>query len=678
MSLDSKIAILLSQLKNNPELQSASSTSPKVQSTTLSLEPLFAGLEENTPMLAGSASLINDPTFLNVELDLFVLLKEQITSTLNLIDIIAFSQDKAFRDVIDSREDVSKKAGKALRDVVEIDQFLQFLKAFRLEETISFKESQDFLEHKKFLSQLETLQKVSKETKIQKREVLDVLDELLDARVHKQKAERVGVRNSVLNPKGLIKTNRVGVISHPPKVNKRGSLPEEVLNLLIAVGLTPAKGFKESLNARISLLAPKARVKADRIFISDIRSFRSTFEKQDFLDVVDKALKRIELVKSSITEVRDNNLIARAVYNADKAGTTSFTSKQTRRSAKEVVDLEISKFFKVNRSLLEQYNIRDSIITPSKFNYVVDRLFSKTFESKNSTKPLSSVADTIVRTFINPNLATKEEIKTVSSVLTPKAKLFVEKLIFDEFVKLEMPIRLFTTINLKIQLAKFLNKRIILPEVAEARENIIATKARVLTDRAGVVSKDRDAGGIGDVSFLFATQMLDFLSLIQEVKKEAKKPRKEKIKIQDSVLTPRFKISASKMGITEESVIHFNKVPAEILQIDTEVVKETRKPILEKPKVTSFTLTPAIAQIVTERFLADDSFNPYLFNKVPRTIVGTDDKEMRLIQEKNGITDTLSSSQVGYAWMRDEEYTRGAYFLQPYVATIPPGRSRQF
>ena len=45
---------------------------------------------------------------------------------------------------------------------------------------------------------------------------------------------------------------------------------------------------------------------------------------------------------------------------------------------------------------------------------------------------------------------------------------------------------------------------------------------------------------------------------------------------------------------------------------------------------------------------------------------------------KTGITETLSSSIRGHAFIRDEDYVEGAYFLQPYVATIPPGRSRQF
>lgn len=77
--------------------------------------------------------------------------------------------------------------------------------------------------------------------------------------------------------------------------------------------------------------------------------------------------------------------------------------------------------------------------------------------------------------------------------------------------------------------------------------------------------------------------------------------------------------------------------------------------------------------------MVNDSFNPYLLNKVKEFRIGLKDTTLKKFQEKtDGIRDTLSSSETGYAWMRDEEYTKGAYFLQPYVATIPPGRSRQF
>ena len=41
-------------------------------------------------------------------------------------------------------------------------------------------------------------------------------------------------------------------------------------------------------------------------------------------------------------------------------------------------------------------------------------------------------------------------------------------------------------------------------------------------------------------------------------------------------------------------------------------------------------------------------------------------------------SDNAGASIRGTAFIRDEEYTTGAYFLEPYVATVPPGRSRQF
>ena len=231
------------------------------------------------------------------------------------------------------------------------------------------------------------------------------------------------------------------------------------------------------------ILVPKARIKRDRVFIAD--SNRTESEKQELLSLLDEVSRKVELVKNSAINVRTNNLVARAIYEADRAGAKSSTRKKTEKPAEDLLNTSIFKFFDVNRSILEQYDVRDSMLRPSKSEYIPDRLFTKISTRKQSDKPAADIANTIVRAFINPNLVAKEELKTVNSILTPKAKLFVEKLIFDELIKLEMPMRLFTVANLRTQLARFLSKRIILPEVARLNDNTLASQARVFTDRAG-------------------------------------------------------------------------------------------------------------------------------------------------------------------------------------------------
>ena len=128
------------------------------------------------------------------------------------------------------------------------------------------------------------------------------------------------------------------------------------------------------------------------------------------------------------------------------------------------------------------------MLRPSKSEYIPDRLFTKISTRKQSDKPAADIANTIVRAFINPNLVAKEELKTVNSILTPKAKLFVEKLILDELIKLEMPRDCFCC-KFKNTACKILSKRIILPEVAKLDDNTLASQARVFTDRAGYVVK---------------------------------------------------------------------------------------------------------------------------------------------------------------------------------------------
>ena len=119
MSLDSKISILLSQLKNNPELLNKNTTAARLDEVTVPNEPLFAGIISNMPLVR-AASLINDPKLFNIELDLFILLKEQIVSNLKLIDVFSISQDKAFLEILKAKKDFRNTVKKPFENIVEI------------------------------------------------------------------------------------------------------------------------------------------------------------------------------------------------------------------------------------------------------------------------------------------------------------------------------------------------------------------------------------------------------------------------------------------------------------------------------------------------------------------------------------------------------------------------------
>ena len=73
------------------------------------------------------------------------------------------------------------------------------------------------------------------------------------------------------------------------------------------------------------------------------------------------------------------------------------------------------------------------------------------------------------KSFYQSKSCCKRRVKN-SKLYFRLGKIFVEKLIFDELIKLEMPMRLFTVANLRTQLARF-GKRIILPEVARLNDN---------------------------------------------------------------------------------------------------------------------------------------------------------------------------------------------------------------
>jgi hypothetical protein len=92
-----------------------------------------------------------------------------------------------------------------------------------------------------------------------------------------------------------------------------------------------------------------------------------------------------------------------------------------------------------------------------------------------------------------------------------------------------------------------------------------------------------------------------------------------------------------------------------------------------------FLTTPASIAIKRSTFTTNDDFNPWVMNKIIHELgLTAQDLVRKKYLPRRSIDNVLQASEKGVAFIRDEEYTKGPYFLQPYVAAIPPGRSRQF
>ena len=684
MSLDSKISILLSQLKNNPELLNKNTTAARLDEVSVPNEPLFAGITGNMPTMLGAASLINDPNLFNVELDLFILLKEQLVSRLKLIDVLSISQDKAFRDILVGTEDVRKGVTKPLESIVEIDQFIKFLRKFTLADSFSIGDSETLKSTKSLVTTLKALDVLSKKTSIKKSELVNLLDELtLKKTARVRPRDKISLIDVIKVPKAKIQIDRLVIQDFTPAF-KTSTSREDVATLnAVFKDIRPTKVLEEDIAAKSFTLNPKALIRIDRVSAKSKTKLKVSFDALDQMQLFKRVTKDVSIVRRSTFSARTNELVSRFLLNRDTVATKSRHKLKTATEKSDLVTASIDRFFKVNRVLFERYNIRDAVIKPARFKQTVDNLASFSRVSKKFDRSLEDVADLIIKISLNPNLAEKEQIQILNSILTPKAKLSTERLQTSEFIKIEFPFRLFEVFDIvDVDIAKFFNKLIVFPEIAETSDNLIQAKSLVFSTKAGLRTKDRDHGGIGDIFFTFGRKIIDLVNVVDRIKKEFRTPQKETLKITNLVLEGRSKLISSRIFADDDkrgTLVGKALIPFTVGIQDNRYANSLEKVRSEKLKALSFTVTPALAEQITERFLVNDSFNPYLLNKVKEFRIGLKDTTLKKLQEKtDGIRDTLSSSEKGYAWMRDEEYTKGAYFLQPYVATIPPGRSRQF
>ena len=71
MSTTDRVAILIRQLKNNPELQDAVSNTAKLTTREVLVEPLFAGIDHGVPvpLLSADPVLTFEPLLTGLEFD---------------------------------------------------------------------------------------------------------------------------------------------------------------------------------------------------------------------------------------------------------------------------------------------------------------------------------------------------------------------------------------------------------------------------------------------------------------------------------------------------------------------------------------------------------------------------------------------------------------------------------
>tara|TARA_B100001939_G_scaffold347652_1_gene369959 strand:+ start:596 stop:3460 length:2865 start_codon:yes stop_codon:yes gene_type:complete len=455
------------------------------------------------------------------------------------------------------------------------------------------------------------------------------------------------------------------------------------------------KGLLELLLQKEHVLTPKAARLFTKFFASDNEKLKiGTNLQNQKVKLLDKHSKDIGLGKRSENIETFSHLIdspAETIIKGERVSTSTEKQKKATKPVLNNVDLSDTEFFKMNRALFEIFDLKDFVFTPVKSKIESDRALLKSTKAKDVTKPISNNIDLSDRKTFDSikSLFTDNGAFRVNTVNPTKARVESDKVLLKSFTDI---LRQFELIEKAVLDAGIIEKDIekIIHHASKSSTQdirLVTANSLIHGEVVGVVSRDRDAGGSGDVFFTFRPAFRTDKILIEdeEVVKDVTKPlSKDSAAIKQVLIQrARAKIIGNK-ALVNDVLFAFNIGKGirvdRIVVDDEEVVKNVEKPFKTVGDLRDFFLTtPASIAIKRSTFTTNDNFNPWVMNKFIHELgLTARDLVRKKYLPRRSIDNVLQSSEKGVAFIRDEEYTKGPYFLQPYVAAIPPGRSRQF
>jgi hypothetical protein len=484
---------------------------------------------------------------------------------------------------------------------------------------------------------------------------------------------------------------------------------EEVITFAQSITLSPqtfkvadekhpdkiGKGLLELLVQKEHVLTPKVIFLLTKFFSSDRQKLKiTTALSNQKVKLLDKHSKGIGVGKRSENIESFSHLIdspAETIIKGERVSTSTEKQKKVVKPLREGIDLSDIEFFNMNRALFEIFDLKDPVLTPAKSRVESDRVLLQSTEAKDVTKPLSEGVDLSHRETFDSikSLFTDNGAFRINTVNPTKARVESDKVLLKSFTDI---IRQFELLDKADFDARRLNKdieKIIHHASKSSTQDITLVTANSLIhgEVLGIISRDRDAGGSGDVFFTFKPAFRkDKIDVDDEkVVKDVTKPLSIDSAATKEVLMQRAraKIIGNK-AFVDDIIFAFKMGKGikndKIAVDDEEVIKDLEKPLKTIGDLKDFFLTaPASIAIKRSTFTTNDDFNPWVMNKIIHELdLTAQDLVRKKYLPRRSIDNVLQSSEKGVAFIRDEEYTKGPYFLQPYVAAIPPGRSRQF
>jgi hypothetical protein len=456
------------------------------------------------------------------------------------------------------------------------------------------------------------------------------------------------------------------------------------------------KLLEQLLLQKEHVLTPKAALLFARLFSSDQQRLKiTTTLSNQKVNLLDKHDKNIGIGKRSENIESFSHLIdspAETIIKGERVATITKKEKKAVKPALNNVSISDTEFFKMNRALFEIFDLKDFIFTPVKSRIESDRALLKSTKAKDVTKPISNNIDfSHRRTFDSiKSLFTDNGVFRVNTVLPTKAApVESDRVLLKSFIDI---LRKFELLDKATLDAGTLEKDIekIIHHVSKSTTKdvrLVTANSLLHGEVVGIISRDRDAGEGGDVFFTFRPAFRRDKILVddEEVVKDVTKPISTDPAAIKQVLIQRAraKIIANK-ALVNDVLFAFNAgkgIRSDRVNVnDEEVIKDVEKPLKTIGDLKDFFLTtPASIVIKRSTFTTNDNFNPWDMNKVIHELgLTAQDLVRKKYLPRRSIDNNIQVSEKGVAFIRDEEYTKGPYFLQPYVAAIPPGRSRQF
>lgn len=505
----------------------------------------------------------------------------------------------------------------------------------------------------------------------------------------------IGLENQVTLLDKLIRPAKSRVASDrlraSIKVTKKQTIELQEQLMQTIMELHPhkiTKGLVEKPTARQSILTAKGRIEKDTL-VAEIE------QKLDVginvyvegITIANNKFKKVTQRKIDNVKVR-SNLLTKPAFPRNLKDDVHIKDLKKIKTAKDLkIKLEsieqIAKGPGKRESL--KGTARDTFILPNKAKLKIDKyLANEKLKLKfglNTIKEQQS--ETIERIQKGPNKGRSSKAGVNQQIiLSGKSRIASDRAVLLDILKFDPNFKLFQSAETDAGHKEFIVNKQAKTLVAALIDTIpLIARAELPISTLTVTSKDRDESGTGDVFFTFKFSIRkDSVDLNDTVRflTVNKLAAPTVFTGRDNTLVGKARIQMEKVSTLEgiDSFTVGKNIFLDKLIFEEDHLFGVGKPITNIIPLKEVLLNPK-AEFVIDRFRVLENVHDILLKRGLTNKFSTKESSKKLIH-KQGIQNAISASIKGNLFIRDEEYVTGTYFLEPYVATIPPGRSRQF